>query len=66
MGRIDHAVQRVEHRARFAGDHPHRLHVTGMYGHTGSAMPTPGDVAGEAGTMLDTLYSVIDAPHEAL
>lgn len=53
-------------REALPGDHPHRLHVTGMYGHTGSAMPTPGDVAGEAGTMLDTLYSVIDAPHEAL
>ena len=53
-------------REALPGDHPHRRHLTGMYGHTGSAMPTPGDVAGEAGTMLDTLYSVIDAPHEAL
>ncbi len=53
-------------RASLPSDLPHRLHITGMYGHTGSALPTPGAIAGEAGTLIETLYSIVDAPHDML
>lgn len=68
-GREDDVIPYTEAtklREALPGDHPHRLHITGLYGHTGSALPTPADLAGDAQAMLDTLYSVVDAPHEAL
>lgn len=46
--------------------HRHRVHVTGMYGHTGSALPGPGVLASEAKELMDVLYALVDAPHEAL
>jgi pimeloyl-ACP methyl ester carboxylesterase len=46
--------------------HRHRVHITGMYGHTGSAIPTPSELTAEAKELMDVLYSLVDAPHEAL
>jgi pimeloyl-ACP methyl ester carboxylesterase len=68
-GRDDHVIPFTEAdrlRAALPSDLPHRLHITGMYGHTGAAVPSPSSLAGELGTMLDTLYSIVDAPHEAI
>ena len=68
-GRDDDVVPYLEAgklRDALPGHHPHRLHITGMYGHTGSALPSPAAFFGEAGTMLSTLYSIVDAPHEAI
>ncbi len=48
------------------GGHRHRIHVTGLYGHTGASLPGPSAVASEAKGMMDVLYSLVDAPHEAL
>jgi pimeloyl-ACP methyl ester carboxylesterase len=53
-------------RDALRGDQRHRLHLTGLFDHTGSTAPSPGAVVGEVGTMLETLYSLVDAPHEAL
>lgn len=42
--------------------HPGRLLITGLYGHTGVALPSPGELAREAKTMLDVARAMIDAP----
>jgi pimeloyl-ACP methyl ester carboxylesterase len=68
-GRDDDVVPYLEAgklRDALPGDHPHRLHITGMYGHTHSALPSPAAFFDEAGTLLSTLYSLVDAPHEAI
>lgn len=46
--------------------HRHRVHITGLYGHTGTTLPNPASMATEAKEMMDVLYSLVDAPHEAL
>ncbi|MEZ4440566.1 MAG: hypothetical protein R3B72_15820 [Polyangiaceae bacterium] len=53
-------------REALAGDHPHRLHLTGLYGHTGTTLVDPSALTAEVSAMLEMLYSVVDAPHEAL
>jgi pimeloyl-ACP methyl ester carboxylesterase len=68
-GRDDDVIPYTEAeklRAALPRDLPNRIHITGMYGHTGLELPRPGEVAGEVGTMLDALYSIIDAPHEGI
>lgn len=42
-------------RAALPAGHPHGLHVTGMYGHTGSALPSPRALAGELATLARVL-----------
>jgi pimeloyl-ACP methyl ester carboxylesterase len=42
--------------------HPHRLLVTGMYGHTGSSIATAASAAGEARTMMEVLRTMVAAP----
>jgi pimeloyl-ACP methyl ester carboxylesterase len=49
-----------------AGGPPHRVFLTGLYGHTGAALPTPGALARELGTMLDLVYALVDAPRGTL
>jgi len=68
-GRDDDVIPYTEAnklRASLPADLPNRVHITGMYGHTGSAVPKAGELTGEAGAMLDALYSIVDAPHEAI
>ena len=42
--------------------HPHRLLVTGLYGHTGAASPTLGSLVHEAKTLLDVVRTLVEAP----
>ena len=42
--------------------HPHRLLVTGLYGHTGAASTALGALVHEARTMIDVLRVIIGAP----
>jgi dipeptidyl aminopeptidase/acylaminoacyl peptidase len=42
-------------RGALPKDHPHELHVTGMYGHTGSALPSPGAAVREITTLVRVL-----------
>ncbi len=46
--------------------HRHRVHITGMYGHTGSTVPGPSALAHEAKELMDVLYALVEAPQEAL
>ena len=68
-GRDDDVIPYSEaHKLALAlpSGHRHRVHITGLYGHTGAALPSPGEMATEAKEMMDVLYSLVDAPHEAL
>ncbi len=42
--------------------HRHRLHVTGLYGHTGAASPRLSALAREGATMVGLLRTLVDAP----
>lgn len=42
--------------------HPRRVILTGLYGHTGSALPRPGDVAREAAAMATLVRALVLAP----
>jgi pimeloyl-ACP methyl ester carboxylesterase len=42
--------------------HPHRLLITGMYGHTGASSLAPLALANEARTMIDVLRLMVSAP----
>jgi pimeloyl-ACP methyl ester carboxylesterase len=42
--------------------HPHRLLVTGLYGHTGASSPTLGAMIDEARTLLDVVRTMVNAP----
>jgi len=42
--------------------HAHRVHITGMYGHTGAGMPRLGEAAKEVRTMIAMLRDMVDAP----
>ena len=45
---------------------PRRVCVTGLYGHTGSARPTPGAIAGELRTMLSLVRALDRLPRGGL
>ena len=42
-------------RAALPPNHPHELHVTGMYGHTGSSLPSPRAAVREIATLVRVL-----------
>jgi pimeloyl-ACP methyl ester carboxylesterase len=42
--------------------HPHRLLLTGMYGHTGAALPSAAELKNELESMLQAVYAMVDAP----
>lgn len=42
-------------RAALPEGHPHELYLTGMYGHTGSALPRPGRALAEGATLVRVL-----------
>jgi len=68
-GRDDDVIPYVEAfkiRAGLRGNHPHRLFVTGLYGHTGKAELTASGVGDEISTMRDLIMALVDAPHERL
>jgi len=46
--------------------HPSRLALTGMYGHTGSALPGAGELIGELRSLRELLLAMADAPHDEL
>lgn len=46
--------------------HQRRVLLTGMYGHTGSSLPSARAIAAEVASMTELLYALVDAPHEAL
>ncbi len=46
--------------------HPHKLALTGLFGHTGSTLPSPRALLSELGTMAELLYALVDAAHERL
>lgn len=49
-------------RAALPAGHRHRLHLTGMYGHTGAETPPPGALVAEGVTMLRVARAILDAP----
>jgi pimeloyl-ACP methyl ester carboxylesterase len=49
-------------RAALPPGHPHRVLVTGMAGHTGSSLPSPGALAREGMTMLEVVRALVTAP----
>lgn len=64
-GRDDDVIPWTEaHKleAGLAAGHPQRVLLTGMYGHTGSAIPSPSLLAGELRSMLAVVDAMIDAP----
>lgn len=68
-GRDDDVIPYVEAyklRAGLRGNHPHRLFVSGLFGHTGSAVPSAEALKREIGTMRDMVMALVDAPHERL
>jgi hypothetical protein len=42
-------------RAALPAGHPHELHLTGMYGHTGSSLPSPRAAFSEVATLVRVL-----------
>jgi pimeloyl-ACP methyl ester carboxylesterase len=42
--------------------HPHELHITGFYGHTGAVVPRPMEVVREAATLLSVARLLVAAP----
>ena len=64
-GRDDDVIP-VDHAMRlFAGlpeNHPAQLHLTGMYGHTGAAFPSPRALFAEARTLLRVAFALARAP----
>ena len=62
-GRDDDVIPVVEAEKLSAalGAHPHQLLLTGFYGHTGSALPSPRSLLGEARTMLSILRALSEA-----
>ncbi|HZO17058.1 MAG TPA: hypothetical protein VFB62_27465 [Polyangiaceae bacterium] len=46
--------------------HRHAVHLTGLYGHTGSLLPPPRALLHEAQTMWSLTRSLVAAAHEAL
>lgn len=68
-GRDDDVVPYTEAEKIFAGlrgIHPHQLHITGLWGHTGQATLDPSAAKQEIETMTELLYALVDAPHEAI
>jgi pimeloyl-ACP methyl ester carboxylesterase len=68
-GRDDDVIPYVEAeklRDALPAGHPHQLQVTGMYGHTGAALPSPRQMADEVQSLFGLIYAMVDAPHEAL
>jgi dipeptidyl aminopeptidase/acylaminoacyl peptidase len=49
-------------RAALPKDHPHEMHLTGMYGHTGSSLPSPSKVFAEIKTLLRVVRILAQAP----
>lgn len=52
--------------AGLSGDHPHQLHLTGLWGHTGQAGLDPAAAKHELETLTQLLFALVDAPHEQL
>ena len=46
--------------------HPHRLALTGMYGHTSSSLPSASELVSELRSLRELLFAMVDAPHEEL
>jgi pimeloyl-ACP methyl ester carboxylesterase len=64
-GRDDDVIpyfEAIKIRAALRPNHPHELHLTGMYGHTGSALPSPRAIVGEVATMVRVLRLLAQAP----
>jgi len=49
-------------RSALPPNHPHKVLVTGMYGHTGSAIPDVRALGREAKTMLEVVRALVRAP----
>lgn len=49
-------------RAALPAGHPHEVHLTGMYGHTGAALPSPRRAIAEVATLARVLRLLARAP----
>jgi pimeloyl-ACP methyl ester carboxylesterase len=68
-GRDDDVIPYTEAQKlaqRLPSGHRHRVLITGMYGHTGSAMPAPAKLSAEGRALTEVLYALADAPQERL
>jgi pimeloyl-ACP methyl ester carboxylesterase len=68
-GRDDDVIPWLEAdklRAALPPGHPHRVFLTGMYGHTGAERPRLRDLVRESRTLLGLTRAVIDAPRGLL
>lgn len=68
-GRDDDVIPYVEAyklKSGLRGNHPHRLFVTGLFGHTGSSELSADALKEELGTLRDMIMALVDAPHERL
>ena len=68
-GRDDDVVPYTEAAkilAGLRGNHPHQVHLTGLWGHTGQAALDPAGAKQELETMMQLLFALVDAPHEAI
>ena len=64
-GRDDDVIPWLEAdklRAKLPAGHPHRVILTGMYGHTGAMLPSPRALVREVRAMLGVVQVMIDAP----
>lgn len=64
-GRDDDVIPFLEAeklRAALPPGHPHRVFLTGLYGHTGMERPRLGDLTREVATLLGVARALIDAP----
>ncbi|MEM9692571.1 MAG: hypothetical protein AAGA56_08505 [Myxococcota bacterium] len=68
-GRDDDVVpylESVKIRRGLRSNHPHLLHLTGLFSHTASSLPAPRELADELEQLSSMVFALVDAPHEAL
>jgi len=49
-----------------ASGHPHEVAVTGLYGHTGSALPQMAQIQAELDGLRSLMRALVDAPQERM